>query len=179
VQGESIRPLALAKRSFALGGATQDNGSLCPALVRVELDIINAKPVAACDHARSALEAGEKVGTPTARMNGLWALGIAHRLDEQWDEAVPVLQEAVSYAVSGVMRSNEGEIRAALAEALLGRRDLGRAEYEAQAAVKAAHAHHSKCDEIRANLCLAHTHELQCAQCSASTNPTSSIAVKG
>jgi tetratricopeptide (TPR) repeat protein len=123
--------------------------------IRVVLDIINANPVAARSHARSALEAGEKVGTPTARMNGLWALGTAHRLNGQWDEAVAVLQEAVSGAVSGVMRASEGEIRAELAEALLGRGDLGRAEHEAQAAVKVAHAHHSKCDEIRANLALA------------------------
>jgi class 3 adenylate cyclase/tetratricopeptide (TPR) repeat protein len=125
--------------------------------VRVELDSIFAFPAAARDHARGALEAGEKVGTPTARMNGLLALGIAHRLNKQWGEAVAVLQEVVGGATGGIYRFSEGWIRAELAEALLGRGDLDGAEHEAQAAVRAAYAQHARCDEIHANLALAHT----------------------
>jgi hypothetical protein len=40
---------------------------------------------------------------------------------------------------------------------LLGRGELDRAEHEAQAAVAVAQAQHSRCDEIRAHLALAHT----------------------
>jgi tetratricopeptide (TPR) repeat protein len=125
--------------------------------VRVELDIIFANPDAAQDHARCALEAGEKVGTPTARMNALWALGTAHRLNRQWDEAVAVLQEVVGAATGGIYRFSEGEIRAELAEALLARGDLDGAEHEAQTAVRVAYAQHARCDEIRANFALTRT----------------------
>jgi hypothetical protein len=45
---------------------------------------------------------------------------------------------------------------AELAEALLGLGDLDRAEHEAQASVTAAHAQHSRCYELSANLALAH-----------------------
>jgi tetratricopeptide (TPR) repeat protein len=51
----------------------------------------------------------------------------------------------------------EGWVRAELAKALLGRGDLDRAEHEAEAAVTVAHAQHSRCDELRAHLALAHT----------------------
>ena len=48
-------------------------------------------------------------------------------------------------------------MRAELAEALLGRGDLERAEHEAQTAVTVVHTQHSRCAEIKANLALAHT----------------------
>jgi hypothetical protein len=73
-------------RTSGDSGASARENELVSALagrVRVELDIIFANPAAALDHARRALEAGEKVGTPTARMNALWALGTAHRLNKQ------------------------------------------------------------------------------------------------
>src|SRR5262249_33543891 len=103
-----------------------------------------------------AVETGEKSGTREARMRELTVLGIAHRLNTRLDEAVAVLEEGVIAAVNGVNRLIEGWIRAELAEALLGRGDLERAEHEAQTAVTVAHAQHSRCDEIRANLALAH-----------------------
>ena len=127
-------------------------------VARIELDIIFANPAAARDHARSAQEAAEKVANPSARNTASSALGTAHRLNKQWNEAVAVLQEAVSTAVDGVNRSHEDWYRAELAEALLGRGDLDRAEHEAQAAITIAHARHSRCHEIRANLALAHIH---------------------
>ena len=73
-------------------------------------------------------------------------------LNSQWDESVGVLEEAVRAAISGANRMLEGWVRAELAEALLGRGELDRAEHEAQAAVTVAHAQHSRCDEVRANL---------------------------
>src|SRR5262249_50044891 len=109
------------------------------------------------DHARYALEVGEKVTTPAARQTALVVLGTAHRLNGQWDEAVAAMQDVVDSAVRGVNRTNEGWFRAELAEALLGRGDLDLAEHEAQTAVMVAHAQHSRCDEIHANLARAHT----------------------
>jgi class 3 adenylate cyclase/tetratricopeptide (TPR) repeat protein len=134
--------------------------------VRIELDIIFANPVAARDHARRAVEAAEKSATPQQHMTGLTALGIGHRLNTEWDEAVAVLEEALAAAMGGINRVIEGWIRAELAEALLGRGDLERAEHEAQAAVRVAHAQHSRCDEICANLAFAHT-QLRCAEAQA------------
>jgi hypothetical protein len=124
---------------------------------RIELDIIFANGAAASDHARYALEAAEKLGTPFARMNGLAAVGVAHGLNQRWDEALAVLQEVVNAATHHLYRTGEGGYRAELAEALLGRGDLDQAEHEARAAVTAACARHSRCQEIRANLALART----------------------
>jgi len=123
---------------------------------RIGLDFIFANPAAALDHARCALEAAEKIGTPHARMYALVELGTAHRINAQWDEARAVLQEAVSATNSGINREAEGWCRTELAEALLGRGDLDQAEHEAQAAVRVARAQHFRCEEIWANLALAH-----------------------
>jgi adenylate cyclase len=124
---------------------------------RIELDAVHANAAAARDHAQRALEAGEKLGTPSARVTALYMLGVAHRLNTQWDEAVAVLQQAVSAAMGGINRVIEGWARAELAEALLGRGDLDRAEQEAKAAVTVANIQHFRCEEVRANLALAHT----------------------
>ena len=126
-------------------------------LPRIELDVSCANAAAARDHARSALETGEKSATPQARFVGAFVLGIAHRLNAEWDESVAVLEEAVRAAISGANRMVEGWVRAELAKALLGHGELDRAEHEAQAAATVAHAQHSRCDELRANLALAHT----------------------
>jgi hypothetical protein len=77
-------------------------------------------------------------------------------LNAEWDDAVEVLERAL-----GLVSANgnvEGWVRAALARALLGRGELDRAEREAQAGVDVAQASHSRCDELRAHLALAHTH---------------------
>jgi adenylate cyclase len=146
---DRVEPLARAH------GANESLNAL--EIVRIELDIMLANPTAARDHARWAMEAGEKAGTPTAHMTGLAALGTAHRLNKQWDKAVAVLQEMVSAATGGIYRAREGWFRADLAEALLGRGELVQAEHEAQAAVMVAYVRHARCDELRANLALAHT----------------------
>jgi class 3 adenylate cyclase/tetratricopeptide (TPR) repeat protein len=126
-------------------------------LPRIEVDVSCADAAAARDHARRALETAEKSATPQARMVGLILLGIAHRLNSQWDESVAVLEEALRAATSGANRMVEGWVRAELAKALLGRGDLDRAEHEAQTGITVARAQHSRCDEIRAHLALAHT----------------------
>jgi class 3 adenylate cyclase/tetratricopeptide (TPR) repeat protein len=126
-------------------------------LPRIVMDVSRADAAAAREHARRALETGEKSATPQARMVGLIALGIAHRLDAQWDESVAVLEDALRAATGGANREVEGWIRAELAEALLGRGALDRAEHEAETAVAVALPQHSRCDEVRANLALART----------------------
>jgi class 3 adenylate cyclase/tetratricopeptide (TPR) repeat protein len=125
--------------------------------IRIEMDVVLADRVAADDHARCALEAGGRLATPEARIVALVTLGVARRLNSHWDEAIAALQEVVSSAITGINRNNEGWFHSELAQALLGRGDLDRAEHEAQAGVVVAHARHSRCDEIRANLALAHT----------------------
>jgi class 3 adenylate cyclase/tetratricopeptide (TPR) repeat protein len=156
--GRLSEATAVCERAETLLRARGENENLnaLEAQVRIELDIVLDNPAAAGDHARCALEAGEKVGTPTARTTGLWAIGRAHRLNKQWDEAVAALQAAVNTAAGGIFRGMEGAYRAELAEALLGRGDLDRAEHEAQVAVTVAFARHSRCEEIQANLALAH-----------------------
>jgi class 3 adenylate cyclase/tetratricopeptide (TPR) repeat protein len=124
-------------------------------LPRIEIDVIFANAAAARDHARRGLEAAEKIGSPQARMVGLTALGIAHGLNTEWEEAVAVFQEVLRMAISGVFRQAESWTHAELAEALLGHGDLDRAEHEAQAAVAVAYERHSRCWEVRANLVLA------------------------
>jgi hypothetical protein len=149
---------AVCERAETLARAHGDNETLLfLQMPRIELDVIFANAAALRDHARCAMEAGEKTATPEARLAGLIALGIAHLLNEQLGEAVAVLEETISTIVSGVVRGYEGIARTWLAEALLECGDLDPAEHEAQAAVAATHAQHARCDEIRANLALAHT----------------------
>ena len=127
-------------------------------LPRIELDACFADTAAASDHARSALETGERTATPQSRVAGLITLGIAHRIGSQWDESVAVLEETqLELDGGGTNRMFEGWVRAELAKALLGRGELDRAEHEAQAAATVAHAQHSRCYEVLAHLVLAHT----------------------
>ncbi|MBF6592635.1 MAG: hypothetical protein IVW57_19165, partial [Ktedonobacterales bacterium] len=56
-------------------------------LTRIEMDICCADGVAARGHARYALETSQKSATTQAHMAGLLALGIAHRLNFEWDES--------------------------------------------------------------------------------------------
>jgi ATP/maltotriose-dependent transcriptional regulator MalT len=157
--GRLSEATAACERVETLARAHEENEILSSveANARIELDIIFADGAAASDHSRYALEAGEKVGTPFARLNGLAALGTAHRLNKEWDEAVAVLQEVVTEATGGLYRVGEGWFRAELAEALLGRGDLDGAEHEAHAAVRVAYEQHARCNEVHANLALART----------------------
>ena len=126
-------------------------------LPRIELDVNLANAAAAREHARRALEMAEKSATLQARGTALITLGVAHRLNAEWNESIAVLEEAVRVAISGANRMIEGWVRAELADALLGGGELDRAEHEAQAAVTASREHHNRCDEARAHLALART----------------------
>jgi class 3 adenylate cyclase/tetratricopeptide (TPR) repeat protein len=124
-------------------------------LPRIEMDAACADVAAARARARRALETGEKAITPQSSMVGRVVFGIAHRLDGRWDESVAALEDPLRAATTGANREIEGWIRTELAEALLGRGEVDRAEQEAETAVTVARAQHSRCDEARANLTLA------------------------
>ena len=126
-------------------------------LPRIEVDIIRDDVDAARERARSALETGEKSGTPQSLQVGLMVLGVAHRLAKDHDESIAVLEEALRATRSGANREFEGWVRAEMAIAVLARSELDRAEREAQTAVDVSRAQNSRCDEVHANLALAHT----------------------
>ncbi len=125
-------------------------------LVRIEVAVSRADVAAAYDCARFAAETGEKL-TTQSHMVAVVVLGSAHRLAGQWDEAVPVLEEALRASLSGANREFEGWIRAELARVLLGRGEVDRAEEHAKTAISVSHAQHSRCDELRGHIALAHT----------------------
>jgi len=125
-------------------------------LGRLDVGVWRFDDAAVQDCTRRALEAGEKSATPQARFVGLLTLGVAHRLNGAWDESVRLLREAVEAAAGGANRMFEGWVRAELSRALLGREELDRAEEEAQTAVTVSRAQHSRCDEVRGSLVLAH-----------------------
>ena len=126
-------------------------------LSRIEVDVLRGDAAAAHRHARSALDTGAKSTTPQSLFIGPFVLGVAHRVDTAWDESVALLEEALRMATSGSNRQFEGRVRAELVTALLGRGDLDQAEQEAHTAVTVARMQHSRCDEVWANLALAHT----------------------
>ncbi len=121
----------------------------------MEVAILRQDPAAAHRHARSALETGARSTTPQSVFVGSFALGTAHRLNEAWHDAIAILEEALRMATGGNNRMFEGRARAELAQALLGRGELDRAEQEAQRAVVVAQALHSRYDGAYANLSLA------------------------
>ena len=126
-------------------------------LPRIEMAVRFADSGVADERSRSASETAEKSATPQTRMAALLILGIARRLNGQWEESVMALEEAQREVNSGANRMFEGWVGSELARALLGRGELDRAEQEAQAAVKVAREQYSRCDEIGAHLALAHT----------------------
>jgi class 3 adenylate cyclase/tetratricopeptide (TPR) repeat protein len=126
-------------------------------LARMEVDRMCDDPAAALRHAHAALETGAKTTTPQSLFVGSFLLGMAHRLDAGWTEALARLEEALRSATSGNNRMFEGLVRAELAMTLLGRGDLDRAEREARTAIVVAHKQHCRYDEVRAQLALAHT----------------------
>jgi len=123
----------------------------------VERDVVFGDAASARARARSSLESSEECATPQARMVAHVVLGIAHRLSDEWNEAVATLEEALLAATTGANRMFEGLVRAELAIAVLGQGDVDRTEREAQTSVDVAHESYSRCDEVRGSLALAQT----------------------
>jgi class 3 adenylate cyclase/tetratricopeptide (TPR) repeat protein len=125
-------------------------------LTRIEADILRADAAAARRHASAATTTGERSATPQSRQVALMTLGVAHRLEGRWNEAIEALEGALRAATSGANREFEGWSGAELAHALLGSGDTDRAERQARAAVDAARSQNNRCDEVRASLALVH-----------------------
>jgi len=126
-------------------------------LARIEVDIL-------CDELRRRPQPrplcagdGREIHHPDIALHGTLCAGGRPSPSCAWDESIAMLEEALLAATSGTNRMVVGWVRAELAKALLGRGNLDRAEHEAQTAVTVAQAQHSRCDEIRAQLALAHT----------------------
>jgi class 3 adenylate cyclase/tetratricopeptide (TPR) repeat protein len=90
-------------------------------------------------HARRSLEVAETIDSPYSRTQALEALGIAHLMREEWDEAVASSSRALEIArESGTGLPDEGFYLANLALALAGRGDAGPARERAEEAIAAA-----------------------------------------
>ena len=124
-------------------------------LANLEAATASADAVSARAYATIALASGEKSATPQSRMVGLFTHGAASRLEENWDQAVAVLEEAVEAVVTGANREFEGTVRAELAMALLGRGDLDGTEREAAKGVEVACLQGSRYDEACCRMALA------------------------
>jgi adenylate cyclase len=122
---------------------------------RVEIDVARGDAAAARERARRALETGEKAATPQSLIVGLITTGVAHRLNSEWNEAVPVLEDAVAAILAGANRMFEGWVRSELALALLARGELDRAEHEARTGLEVAAAQSARSEEARASVALA------------------------
>jgi len=158
--GRIDEAMAVCERAEQLARAYGDNEVLTWLQIpRLEADVLRDARSAARDHARSAQESGAKTTTPQSLLVGLLTLGIAQRLNTEWDEAITTLEHALPGAATGEgsNRMLEGKVLAELARACLGSGDLDRAEQEAQQAVTASAARHSRCDEAQAHLVVAHT----------------------
>jgi adenylate cyclase len=126
-------------------------------LSRIEVAVLGDDVAAAHRHAAAALETGAKTANPQSLFVGGFILGVAHRLDAAWEDAIAKLEDAMRSAASGNNRMFEAYVRAELARAFLGRGDLDRAEREAHTAVTVSRTQHCRYDEVRAQLALAHT----------------------
>jgi len=154
--GQPDEAMAICDRAEHLARAHGDVEVLTwMQLPRIEVDVLRRDPIAAHRHARSALDSGARSTTPQSVFVGSFALGTAHRLDEAWEDAIAILEEALRMATGGNNRMFEGRARTELALALLGRGEPDRAELEAQRAVTAAQALHSRYDGAYANVVLA------------------------
>ncbi len=77
-------------------------------------------PRGVLDHARSALEVAEKIGSPLSRTFAHWALGVAHMLAEEWREARVMLEASLDIArQTGAGLFSRGPVLALLAETYL------------------------------------------------------------
>jgi class 3 adenylate cyclase/tetratricopeptide (TPR) repeat protein len=126
-------------------------------LACIEADIIRADAASARVHAEVAGNASNRSATPQSRQVGYMVLGVMHRLNGAWDEAIEALEDALHEAKTGVNREFEAWSGAELAIALLARGDLDHAEVVAQTAANVARGQNSRCDDVRASLALAHT----------------------
>ncbi len=127
-------------------------------LANIEAASASDDVVAALSSAAVALGSAERSATPQSRMVGLFTHGAASRLEENLEQAVAVLEEAVDLAVAGANREFEGAVRAELAKALIASGDLEAAERQATTGAGVAHLQSSRFDEVSCRMALARVH---------------------
>jgi adenylate cyclase len=99
----------------------------------------------ALGHARQALEQAERLGTPYPRAQAYCALGAAHVLAHEWDEAIAALEPGLSIArARRIGLQFEALMLSTLARAHSGRGDHAIARTTADEAVAAVHRHGTK-----------------------------------
>jgi adenylate cyclase len=143
----------------ALGLARQ-RGELLTALVAqgfyVAVWELTGNAQAARSRAREAVDLAEKVASPVARVFGYGFLGRAHALNEEWDEALGILNQGVAIArehQTGLQF--EAGMLASLAGVHRGLGDVSAARAVAEEAIGVARRSGTKINEIRAQIGLA------------------------
>src|SRR6185295_3491435 len=66
------------------------------------------------DHARASVEAAERIGNPLSRSQGYAALGLAHMLRAEWDEAAPATEQAIALLSESKVRMTEEAFQLAM-----------------------------------------------------------------
>jgi class 3 adenylate cyclase len=137
---------------------------------------LRGDPVAARGHARQAGSIVGRINLPNLEALAFGALGTAHLLGEEWNEAVTAFERAL--AVVREHRTNvsfEGFYLNGLAEAHLGRGEVELARTLAEKAIAAARARGSRFQEAQGHLNLARAH-LRAAGAAARAEVESALA---
>ncbi len=124
-------------------------------LANIDMDIVRADAASACEHAETAVKGGDRSATPQSVQVGQMVLGVMHRLNGNWDEAIEALETALHQAKTGANREFEAWSGAELALAFFARGNLDLAEDAAQTAMDVARVQNARCDEVRSRLALA------------------------
>src|SRR5262249_26843227 len=110
----------------------------------------------ALEHARRGIELAEKIASNYSRVFSYWGLGTAYLVGEQWDEGAIALERGL--AIGRDSRTGlwlEAGVLPRLAEAQLGRGELGLARATAEEAVRIARERGAVYNECEAHLALA------------------------
>jgi adenylate cyclase len=144
----------------ALGLARQ-RGELLPALaaqgIYVTVCEATRNAQAACSRAREAVDLAEKMATPVARVFSYGFLGRAYALNEEWDDALGVLNQGLAIArehQTGLQF--EAGMLASLAGVHRGLGNASGARAVAEEAIGVARESGTRTNEIRAQIGLAY-----------------------
>ncbi|MFT4571285.1 MAG: class 3 adenylate cyclase/tetratricopeptide (TPR) repeat protein [Hyphomicrobiaceae bacterium] len=149
---------AICERGFELASSLGDvEISTWVRAPQVEIAASRGDAVVAWNLALRARETAEKSSTPQSLAVASISLGIAHRLQSEWADAVAVLDDAVASIVAGTNRMFESWVRSELSRSLLECGELDRAEREAQSAVSIAKEQSARSEEARAYIAVART----------------------
>ncbi|MEE8557807.1 MAG: tetratricopeptide repeat protein, partial [Myxococcota bacterium] len=119
----------------------------------VDTAFYSGRTEGALAHGRSAVESAERYGSPYFSANAYRALGLAHLLNGEWNEAIPALRQGLSIVRDTRSALHlQAPILAQLAEAHLGAGDEERALEYAEEAVTTARQSRTRLWESKALL---------------------------